>query len=116
MAGTALAGHVSVAAIVLPLTVFTAGMGMVFPNAMAGALGPFPRAAGAASALLGFLQMSAAAASSVIAGSLVHTTQLPMALSITAVSATAFLAFVTLSWPRRDRGRSVSPRHDPPSA
>jgi DHA1 family bicyclomycin/chloramphenicol resistance-like MFS transporter len=116
MVATALLGGVGVFAVILPMILFLAGMGLVFPNAMAGALGPFPRAAGAASALLGFLQMSAAAASSVIAGSLVHTTQLPMALSITAVSATAFLAFVTLSWPRRDRGRSVSPRHDPPSA
>lgn len=101
MAGTALAGHVSVAAIVLPLTVFTAGMGMVFPNAMAGAMGPFPRAAGAASALLGFFQMAAAAAVSALAGWLPHATHLSMGLIITGAAAVALVGFsVLVGWRR----------------
>jgi DHA1 family bicyclomycin/chloramphenicol resistance-like MFS transporter len=113
MVATALLGGVGVLAVIFPMILFLTGMGLVFPNAMAGALGPFPRAAGAASALLGFFQMTAAAASSVVAGLLAHTTQLPMALSITAVSAAAFLAFITLSWPHRNvKAEDREPRRD----
>lgn len=116
MVATALLGGTGVFAVIFPMILFLAGMGLVFPNAMAGALGPFPKAAGAASALLGFFQMTAAAVSSAAAGLIVHTTQLPMALSITAVSAAAFLAFVTLSWPRRAvkaEGREPRPNARP---
>ena len=101
MAGTALAGHVSAAAIVWPLVVFTAGMGMVFPNAMAGAMGPFPRATGAASALLGFSQMTLAAAVTALAGWLPHTTHLSMGLIMTGASALALAGFTVLVGWRR---------------
>ena len=101
MAGTALADQVSAAAIIWPLTVFTAGMGMVLPNAMAGALGRFPRAAGAASALLGFFQMGLAAAVSALAGWLPHNTHLSMGLIITGASALALVAYsVFVGWRR----------------
>src|SRR5438093_183222 len=43
--------------ILLPTIVYMVGTGLVLPNAMAGAIGPFPRLAGTAAALLGFLQM-----------------------------------------------------------
>ena len=42
------------APVVGPMLVFMIGVGLVLPNSIAGAIGPFPRAAGAASALLGF--------------------------------------------------------------
>ena len=101
MAGTALAGQVSVAAIIWPLLVFTAGIGMVFPNAMAGAMGPFPRATGAASALLGCFQMGLAAAVSAVAGWLPHETHLSMGLIITGASAVALVGFTVLVGWRR---------------
>jgi DHA1 family bicyclomycin/chloramphenicol resistance-like MFS transporter len=44
------------------MVLFAAGVGLVMPNSMAGAIGPFPTMAGAASALLGFIQMTIAAA------------------------------------------------------
>jgi DHA1 family bicyclomycin/chloramphenicol resistance-like MFS transporter len=59
--GLFLAGVVTVASIVGPMVVFMIGTGLVMPNAQAGAIGPFPRTAGAASALLGFFQMGLAA-------------------------------------------------------
>ena len=37
------------------------GFGLVMPNGVAGAIAPFPKVAGAASALLGFAQMAFAA-------------------------------------------------------
>lgn len=63
LAGVALhlGGIVSVASIVGPVVVFMAGTGLAMPNAQAGAIGPFPRMAGSASALLGFFQMGLAA-------------------------------------------------------
>jgi DHA1 family bicyclomycin/chloramphenicol resistance-like MFS transporter len=41
--------------------IVTMGQGFVFPNAQAGAVAPFPHRAGAASAMVGFLQMTIAA-------------------------------------------------------
>jgi len=55
------AGIVTVAGIVAPVAVFMAGTGIAMPNAQAGAIGPFPKVAGSASALLGFFQMGLAA-------------------------------------------------------
>ncbi len=47
--------------LVLPMAVYLAGMGMVLPQSIAGAMTPFPERAGAASALLGFIQQAVAA-------------------------------------------------------
>ena len=46
-------------AVILPQTLFMVGTGMVLPQTMAGALANHPTMAGSASALLGFIQMSA---------------------------------------------------------
>ena len=56
----ALAGVVSVAAIVAPLTLVMLAHGVHQPCGQTGAVGPFPQAAGAASALNGFIMMLAA--------------------------------------------------------
>lgn len=55
-----LMGVQSVAAIMLPFYVFMLGHGVHQPCGQSGAVGPFPQAAGAASALSGFLMMLAA--------------------------------------------------------
>ncbi|MGJ7522546.1 multidrug effflux MFS transporter [Variovorax sp. LT1P1] len=60
MAGLAFAGVHSTAAIVGPLTLIMLGHGVHQPCGQSGALGPFPQAAGAASALNGFVMMLAA--------------------------------------------------------
>ncbi len=59
--GLLLLDSVTLAGIVLPVVVVLLGTGRAMPNAQAGAIGPFPRAAGSASALLGFFQMGLAA-------------------------------------------------------
>jgi DHA1 family bicyclomycin/chloramphenicol resistance-like MFS transporter len=59
MAGLAFAGIHSAAAIVGPLTLMMLGHGVHQPCGQSGAVGPFPRAAGAASALNGFVMMLA---------------------------------------------------------
>jgi DHA1 family bicyclomycin/chloramphenicol resistance-like MFS transporter len=58
----------SVAGIVGPVAVFMVGTGLAMPNAQAGAIGPFPRMAGSASALLGFCQMGLAALVGIVVG------------------------------------------------
>lgn len=101
MTATAAAGFLDVAAIVVPLMVFTAGMGIVYPNAMAGAMAPFPRAVGSASALMGFMQMAAGGAVAMAAGYLPHDSHLAMGVVIAAAAAAGLAAFLALAW-RRD--------------
>jgi DHA1 family bicyclomycin/chloramphenicol resistance-like MFS transporter len=68
--------------LLLPLMTYMIGIGMVSPNSQAGAIGPFPAAAGAASSLLGFLQMSIAAGVGAVLGHLEARTSIPMAVAI----------------------------------
>jgi MFS transporter, DHA1 family, multidrug resistance protein len=68
--------------ILLPTTVYMIGTGLVLPNAMAGAIGPYPRIAGTASALLGFVQMGLAAGIGAAIGHLADGTARPMAAGI----------------------------------
>ena len=60
-AACAFAGLIGIAEIVAPVFLFMVGVGLMLPNAMAGAIGPYPRMAGTASALLGVIQMGLAA-------------------------------------------------------
>ncbi len=103
MVSLALAGLNAPVFVIAPMAVFLAGMGIVLPNAMAGAMAPFPKAAGAASALMGFTQMAVAAGASLIAGRLPHQTPLPMAVLIFGLSLLALVLFIPLVW----RNRSV---------
>ncbi len=96
----AVAGWMNVAVIIAPMTVYMFGMGVVFPNAQAGALAPYPQAAGSASALSGFFQMGVAALASRAAGLVPHQTQLPMALVILACAVIAAASFALLVRPR----------------
>jgi DHA1 family bicyclomycin/chloramphenicol resistance-like MFS transporter len=84
----ALAGEDTVMAIVIPTMIYLFGVGMVMANSMAGAIGPYPRAAGAASALLGFTQMSTAALVGAAIGYAADGTQMPMVIAL-ALSAVA---------------------------
>ncbi len=83
-------------AIVLPVFLFMFGAGLVLPAAMAGAIGPFPERAGAASALLGFIQLVVAAAVGVVVAALYDGTARPMtgilALAALATLAASFIA------------------------
>lgn len=78
-------------AVIVPQAIFMMGVGMVLPQTMAGALANFPRMAGSASALFGFVQMAVAAGVGALVGHLHDGTSLVMALII-AVSAVAAMA------------------------
>ncbi|CAN7355649.1 multidrug effflux MFS transporter [Variovorax sp. LjRoot84] len=78
----ALAGVHSVAAIVAPLTLIMLAHGVHQPCGQTGAVGPFPQAAGAASALNGFLMMLAAFGIGGWLGAHMDGTVMPLALGM----------------------------------
>jgi DHA1 family bicyclomycin/chloramphenicol resistance-like MFS transporter len=80
------------AAVVAPMMVYMVGAGLTLPNALAGAIGPFPRMAGAAAALVGFVQMATASLTGVAVGHLHNGTALPMAGTIAAMGIGALAA------------------------
>ena len=84
MAALAWGGVRTVPAVIGPMYAFAIGVGIVLPTAVAGAIGPFPRTAGLASAVLGFLQLTAAAAYGIAVGRLYDGTPVPMAVAIAA--------------------------------
>ena len=82
MLGLALAGVRSPAAVLLPFFTFLIGNGFVQPAAMAGAISPFPKLAGTASAMLGFLTQCASAVTGFLVVRLYDNTPLPMSIAI----------------------------------
>ena len=65
--------------LLLPLFAYITTLGFLFPNSVALALDPQGERAGTASALLGTLQFTAAAAASTVVGTLYNATAVPMA-------------------------------------
>jgi DHA1 family bicyclomycin/chloramphenicol resistance-like MFS transporter len=83
LAVTTWAWPLSVWTLIVPVTGYTFGIGFVFPNGQAGAIGPYPHMAGTASALLGSVQMGSAALIGVLVGQLHDGTALPMVAVMT---------------------------------
>lgn len=102
MLACALAGLLSVVTIVGPFALVMVGVGLIMPNAMAGAIGPFPRMAGAASALMGFCQMGLAALVGIVVGAAADGSARPMAISVSLMAVGAAAAFTLLVRARRD--------------
>jgi DHA1 family bicyclomycin/chloramphenicol resistance-like MFS transporter len=89
----AIGGWMAPMAVIVPMTIFVFGMALVFPNGTAGALSVEPEIAGTASALLGFLQMGAAALSTLAAGRLSDATMMPMVEVIAVGAALSALCY-----------------------
>ncbi|CAA6603610.1 Transporter of the major facilitator superfamily MFS_1 [Rhodospirillaceae bacterium LM-1] len=81
------------AGVVFPVSLLFFSVGLVLPNASAGAIGPFPQMAGAASSLLGFLQTGIGALAGVLAGHLHNGTAVPMAVIILAMAVACPLTY-----------------------
>ncbi|KZD12805.1 multidrug effflux MFS transporter [Oceanibaculum pacificum] len=82
MAILPLLGVAHVGTVLAPFACVMAGLGLIFPNAQAGAIGPYPRMAGTASALLGFTQMALAALIGIGVGHWHDGTLVPMTATI----------------------------------
>ena len=78
-------GLTSSLSLVLPVAVYLAGLGMVLPQGIAGAMTPFPERAGAASSLFGFVQQSVAALGGTIVGALLGQSAWPLAAGVAAM-------------------------------
>lgn len=72
----------NVAAILGPMVLYMTGLGMTFPTALAGLIGPFPKMVGAASSLAGFVQNSFAAFVGLTVAHSFNMTQFPMVIGI----------------------------------
>jgi DHA1 family bicyclomycin/chloramphenicol resistance-like MFS transporter len=101
-------GTTSVAALVLPIALYLCGLGLALPQAMAGALTPFPDRAGAASSLIGFVQQSSAAALGALVGHTLAQSAWPMALPIAAMGCLALLTWTLSRRARKPEGKSAS--------
>ncbi len=86
----------TVAAVVAPMYVFAVGLGLTLPNGMTGAIGPFPRMAGLAAAVAGFLQRTGSARYSMAVGHFFDGTARPMATAIALAGVTALACFAGL--------------------
>jgi MFS transporter, DHA1 family, multidrug resistance protein len=93
MALLALTGYRNFASYLLPMLVFLFGMGLVNPIGTALTLSPFGERAGTASALLGFMQMSAAALAIVAATIVPLLPILALSLVLAALTTAALLVF-----------------------
>jgi DHA1 family bicyclomycin/chloramphenicol resistance-like MFS transporter len=89
------------AAVIVPMAAFQFGNGLVMPNTLVGAIAPFRRMAGSASALAGFVQMVAGASSGVVLGRLHDGSARPMGLLVLGAALAAVAAFRLLVWGRR---------------
>jgi DHA1 family bicyclomycin/chloramphenicol resistance-like MFS transporter len=94
---------VTIASVLGPMALWAMGIGISLPNSMAGALSPFPRIAGSASALMGFMQMGLGAAGSIAVARLHDGTILPPASALLCFAAIGYGLWWRLVWRRREQ-------------
>jgi DHA1 family bicyclomycin/chloramphenicol resistance-like MFS transporter len=85
-------GSGGAAAVLGPTVLYMIGAGLVLPNAVAGAVSPFPRMAGTASAMAGLLQMGLASVLGVAVAAAFDGSAVPMARGIAISGALTFAA------------------------
>lgn len=91
---------ITATAVVVPMMFYAAAVGLVMPSTTAAAIGPYPEKAGAASSLLGFIQMCVAAAVGATVAHILDGTARPMAI---AIAACGLLTLGTILLMRRRR-------------
>lgn len=85
MVGAVAFGFNSALSLVLPMAIYLAGLGLVLPQGIAGAMTPFPERAGAASSLFGFVQQSLAALVGAAVGWFLGLSAWPLAVGVAAM-------------------------------
>lgn len=100
MAALAWAGIAQVAAVIAPMCVYLMALGVILPNGMAGAIGPYPESTGAASAMLGFLQLTIGGLAGVAVASGLGWSQETMAAGVALSAVGSFVSFYLLVWRR----------------
>jgi DHA1 family bicyclomycin/chloramphenicol resistance-like MFS transporter len=98
----------SAAGLYVSVAIYLAGLGLVLPQSMAGALMPFPDRAGAASSLVGVVQQLSAATFGALIGHLLGQSPWPM---VAGILVTSCLALVVWALTRELRAREELLRH-----
>lgn len=106
-AALALAGVSGEAALIAPGFALMLGIGLSIAPAIAAGIAPFPEMAGAASALISFVQMAVAALIVQVTGLLFDGTAAPLMVEMTVLSAGGLLLFAPIA---RHAGARVLPR------
>ena len=104
MAAAVATGLDSTITLVVPMAVYLAGLGMVLPQSIAGALTPFPERAGAASALLGFIQQVVAATSGIAIGQMLGRSAWPLVIGVAVMGCASLILWITT---RAQRARAT---------
>jgi DHA1 family bicyclomycin/chloramphenicol resistance-like MFS transporter len=94
----------AITAVMAPMVLYMVGMGIVLPQSMAAAIGPYPHMAGIASSVVGFVQYAIAALVGVGVGQLHDGTQIPMTTSIGIMGTAGLLAFLLMVGRRPEPG------------
>lgn len=97
----AVPNQLSLTGMIILIFCFLACQGFVFPNTSALALNPFTKSAGSASALLGTIQLSIGAISSVLVSLFHNRTSIPMVTIMTVCAVVSYLILASAS--RRDK-------------
>lgn len=92
----ALSAELSLVRVIAPMMLYMVGFGMILPPGFAGALQPFPRVAGSASALMGCLQMGMGAVASAAAAFLFAGSAWSLALILLVGAVLGLVAFLAL--------------------
>ena len=93
IAAVALAPH-SAAAVAVPMALYLAGLGLAMPQALAGALQPFPDHAGAASSLIGCAQQTTGALVGAFVGYTLGASVWPFVLVIAAMGCLTLVLWI----------------------
>ena len=91
--------------LIVAMAIYLAGLGLAMPQAMAGALTPFPERAGMAASLLGLVQQATAAAAAAAIGTYLGQSAWPVA---GVVFAAGWLTFLVWAFTRRLRAREAA--------
>jgi DHA1 family bicyclomycin/chloramphenicol resistance-like MFS transporter len=89
-------GATTPVALVLPMALYLCGLGLAMPQAMAGALTPFPDRAGAASSVLGFSQQIVGSTAGIVAAQMLGASALPLAAIIAVMGSLALALALAL--------------------
>jgi MFS transporter, DHA1 family, multidrug resistance protein len=87
----AVATHIDGVWLILAMAVYLAGLGLGMPQAMAGALTPFPDRAGTAASLMGVVQQVVAAAAAAVVGNYLGSSAWPLAGVVVTMGCLTFL-------------------------
>lgn len=94
MLGLGAIGTGTSAEVTLPMALYTLGVGLTLPQVMASAMTPFPMKAGAASSLLGIVQMSFAAVVGIGLGLALDAFSLALPVTVAALGVAALALFL----------------------